>query len=87
MGRALMGEAVTDEADVRVEALQRLLGKKTLENEMLKKAVERGRSKNWREVAGSVEEIRTASWTCPATATAAPGRWCGVIVPRPGCQR
>lgn len=30
-----------------IKALQRLLGKKTLENEILKEAVEYGRSKNW----------------------------------------
>jgi transposase len=30
-----------------IKALQRLLGKKTMENEILREAVEYGRSKNW----------------------------------------
>lgn len=30
-----------------LKALQRVLGKKTLENEILKEAVEYGRAKNW----------------------------------------
>lgn len=46
------GEAVVPASELakalqEIKALQRVLGKKTLENEILKEAVEYGRAKNW----------------------------------------
>lgn len=46
------GEAVVPASELakaiqEIKALQRVLGKKTLENEILKEAVEYGRGKNW----------------------------------------
>lgn len=46
-GEAVVPASQFAEAMREIKALQRLLGKKTLENEILKEAVEYGRSKNW----------------------------------------
>lgn len=45
-GEAVVPASQFAEAMREIKALQRLLGKKTLENEILKEAVEYGRSKN-----------------------------------------
>lgn len=46
-GEAVVPASQFAEALREIKALQRLLGKKTMENEILKEAVEYGRSKNW----------------------------------------
>lgn len=46
-GEAVVPASQFAEAMREIKALQRLLGKKTLENEILREAVEYGRSKNW----------------------------------------
>jgi len=47
-----VGEAVVPASELakalqEIKALQQVLGKKTMENEILKEAVEYGRAKNW----------------------------------------
>jgi transposase len=46
-GEAVVPASQFAEALKEIQALQRLLGKKTLENEILREAVEYGRAKNW----------------------------------------